>query len=211
MSVSSLQCVVRSFLAVGCFVLATVQVAAGQPRVDQHNIRVFTSPDATEQGGMCLYRIDQQANQDVLRIVPGGTIRFYTDRGLWVNIDVQDDAQGRKGTQGSHQANLRRARPVAQLTARDAIGENTEHKISINCCLGRSPTACVDNWVEAQPSSQDLGARDTRETDVWVNTTPRAWPRGPHAMDAAGRRPAPSPPPHPMPGGGPMMEIDEEQ
>ena len=210
MSTLSLKCVVRSFLALGFLMLATVEVAAGEPRKAQHNLHVYTSPDATEQNEMCFYRIDQQADQDVLRIAPGGTIRFYTDRGLWVNIDVQDDAQGRQGTQGSRQATLRSARPVAQLTVREAIGASTEHKISINCCLGRSPNSCTDNWIEAQPSGQALGARETRDTDVWVDMTPRAWPQGPHAMDTAGGRPAPSPPPHPMPGGGPMMEIDEE-
>lgn len=209
MPVSSLQSVSRSFLGFGFLLLAAAQLAVAQPVKNQHNIHVFAPADAAEQEQMCFYRIDQQSDQDVLRIAPRGTVRFYTERGLWVDIEVQDDDQGRGGTRGNGRANLRRGRPVAQLTVRNAIGANTEHKISINCCLGRSPNSCTDNWVEAQPYRQDLGVRDINE-EVWVDATPQASPHGPRATDENRSMPIPSRLPHPMPGGGPMMEIDEE-
>ena len=206
----SLQSVSRSVLGLGFLLLAATQLAVAQPLKDQHNIHVFASPDATEQEQMCFYRIDQQSDQDVLRVVPRGTVRFYTDRGLWVNVEVQDDDRGRGATQGEGRANLRMGRPVAQLTVRDAIGENTEHKISISCCLGHSANSCTDSWVEAQPYRQDLGVRDINQ-EVWVDAALQASPHGPRAVDGDRATPIPSRRPHLMPGGGPMMEIDEEQ
>lgn len=195
----------RAILGFALLLLAAVQLASAQPLKERHNIHVF-SPDTPEQSEMCYYRIDEQTDQDVLRIAPQGIVRFYTDQGLWVNIEVQDDARGRSGTPGDGRVNLRRGRPVAQLAVREAIGESTEHKISIRCCMGRSPNACTNNWIEAQPYAQDLGMRGIGE-DAWLGMTPRTSPRGPNAMDGIPATRAPSS--TPMPGGGPMMEIEE--
>jgi hypothetical protein len=191
--------------------LAMVQLASAQPRKSQHNIYVFSPREAAEQNEMCYYRIDQQTDQDRLRITPAGIVRFYTARELWVDIEVQDDTQGRSGAKGNGRASLRSGRPVAQLTVRDAVGETTEHKVSINCCLARSPNACTNNWVEAQPydpQRQSLGARILNET-TWLESTSGARIHGPRALDEAEAADAVFPSLNPMPGGGPMMEIDE--
>lgn len=207
--VKSLPC---SVLGAGLLMLAMTQLASAQPRKSQHNIYVFAPREAPEQSETCYYRIDQQSDQDRLRITPAGIVRFYTARELWVEIEVQDDARGRSGARGNKQASLRRGRPVAQLAVRDAIGETTEHKVSINCCLARSPNACANNWVEAQPYSpqdQNLGARTLNGT-MWPQSTSEAHVHGPQALDEGEALHPVSPLPIPMPGGGPMMEIDEE-
>jgi len=206
---SSLPC---SALGAGLLLLAMTQLASAQPRKSQHNIYVFAPRETPEQGETCYYRIDQQSDQDRLRITPAGIVRFYTARDLWVNIEVQDDARGRRGAKGNGQAGLRSGRPVAQLTVRDAIGETTEHKVSINCCFGRSQNACAGRWAEAQPyRSQDrnLGARIPNET-TWPVSTSDVHVHGPRALDGGKAPHASYPSPLPMPGGGPMMEIDEE-
>lgn len=213
MPVSSLKHLSCSFLAVSLLMLAVVQLASAQPRKSQHNIYVFSPRETPEQSEMCYYRIDQQDDQDTLRITPAGTVRFYTARDLWVDIEVQDDVQGRRGAQGNGSANLRRGRPVAQLTVRDAIGETTEHKVSIRCCSGRSPNACTEGrWVEAQPynpQGQSLGAHIFNEV-VWPESSTRVRPHGPHVSHAGNPSSAAFPPLPPLPGGGPVMEIDED-
>lgn len=203
MPISTLKHLACSLLAAGLLMLAAVQFASAQTL--QHSIHI------EEQDEMCTYRIDEQTDQDTFRAAPQSIVRFYTSRGLWVNIEVEDDAQGRSGTQGNGAANLRRGRPVAQLTVRDAIGETTEHKVSIRCCLGRSPNACTeDNWVEAQPydpQGQNVGARIFNEV-VWPESSPRVRTHGPHAGSPSS---AAVPPLSPLPGGGPVMEIDEDR
>jgi len=204
MSIPSLRYMSRPFLAGGILMLALMQLASAQSRRNHYDIRIFAQSET------CYYHIDQQAEQDMFRIAPQGIVRFYTDQAVWANIEVENDAQGRSGTQGNGRVALQQGKPVASVVVRETIGEDTEHKVRIRCCLDRSPNGCADSWLDAQPYDEAELGLDTRGVeDAWSAILLHSPTHGPHAPDGLTATPLDPLPPTPMPGGGPVMEIDE--
>ena len=79
---SSLVCIITLLLS-AVFVLD----ADAQRRQDRHRIRVMP------EGETCLYQIQDQTNQDLLVVSPGGRVTIQARRGLWVDVFVEDDAR----------------------------------------------------------------------------------------------------------------------
>lgn len=206
----------RALLTASILTLAIAASTSAQPRKSNHDIRVYT------QGSTCYYQIDEQQNQDLFRIAPGGGVRFYANQGsaarMLINIEVQNDASGRSGAQGNGRASLQTGKPVATIKARNAIGQTTQHPVRIQCCLNATGNQCP-NWLEAQPytgSTSGLGPQ--WEDATWSIPVIRTAAHGPFAPDelthderAAGVSPeVPRSLPRPLPGGGPVMEVEED-
>jgi len=175
--------------------------SAAQNRSDRYLIQV--SPDDST----CRYQIQDQPDQDVFLIRPGGLLTVQARGGLWVDVSVEDNPRGIPGTRNQRSLALRDNAPRDTLTARSAIGRSTEHRVRIQCCLerGRRTDECPQ-WRDALPPETTTG-----------DATPRRMPpphssramRGPSAMPDPAVLPVPFPP-APLPPGGPVMRVEEE-
>ena len=202
------------------FVSAPVQAQAVR---SLHRIEVFQADD------VCYYQIQEQTNQDLLRITPLGAVVFQARGEVKVRIEIEDvqTTAGRvAGAAGEKNATLDAGRPVQSLAVRGARGESTEHKIQIQCCPERRLFRC--QWSDAQPvsASREVGQRLDGRSPSGGATEGRFWAgdylvppqRGPNAG-----RPVPEhtssperihlperiPTLPPVGPGGPVMKIEE--
>lgn len=198
---SGLRCVAL-LLAVAVASLALAPPSAAQNRSDRHLIQV--SPEDST----CRYQIQGQPDQDVFLIRPGGFLTVQARGGLWVDVSVENTPRGIPGTRNQRSLALRDNAPRDTLTVRSAIGRSTEHRVRIQCCLerGRRTNECPQ-WTDALPPETTTG-----------DATPRRVPpshssqtvRGPSAMPDPAVLPG-SFPPAPLPPGGPVMRVEEEE
>lgn len=194
---SSLRC---AWLLCTCLLLLSFSLpfeADAQSRKDRHRIRV------APEGESCVYEIQNQANQDFFVINPGGRVLVQAQRGLWVDVFVQNDPRGIPGTRNRRMVALRKQVPRDTLFVRSAIGRPTEHQVQIQCCLSRGQGRACPRWSDARPPTTETGRPDGGSSSVLGSTSDL-------------RGPAASPPPvsltdPPRPPGGPVMRIEEEQ
>jgi hypothetical protein len=164
-----------------------------------------------QEGEVCYYQIQDQADQSAFRITPLGAVLFQSRGGVKVRVEVADaevdDGRGTRrpipGVAGNKKAEVSGGQPVQSLAVREAQGVDTDHKVNIQCCTDRNLFGC--KWSDAQPaqSSAEMGAVPGSFLDFG------AAPSGPNPM----RGPAPSDPYWmiaPLPPGGPVMKIEED-
>ncbi len=154
--------------------------AEAQQRRSLHRIEIY------QQGDMCYYRIQDQVNQEQFRITPLGAVLFQAKGGLKVEIEVDDaevaDRQGQPqaiaGLAGARKTEISDRRPIQSVAVREARGVNSEHKVNIRCCTGRTILGC--RWSDAQPSETATGGIPQSGPDLNALLH-----RGPHASDGS--------------------------
>jgi hypothetical protein len=181
-------------LGVGAGSLCLAPPADAQNRSDRYQILVSPHPDG------CQYQIEEQVNQDLFIMRPGGQLTVDAREGLWVDVTVEDDARGIPGTRNRRSLSLRQNESRAVLTARSSIGKNTEHRVRIQCCKSRNPRAECPAWTDAVPPTTTTGSLDAPVLPP--ERTGIASSRGPAVVLA----PVSS---SPLPAGGPVMQIEE--
>ena len=190
-------------------VFAPITYAQAPPAKERHTILV------RPQGNTCVYQIADQTNQDVFIVRPNGAVVVRAQNGLWADVTVEDaevrGANGPRSVPGVQ--NSRRGftlRPEAsQVAFQDAFnvrssiaeGTSTEHRVRIRCCPERGRGQECPAWQDAQPyspMSQDGGGGS-------ASLLPFN-----HSNLARGPMAAPPAPPTPLPPGGPVMRVEEE-
>ena len=206
MSHSNPSCAVRCItLSIALFVAAgaaAVPTANAQPAKERHTILV------RPQGGACMYEITGQANQDLFVVRPNGAVILRAQEGLWVDASVEDvrveRANGQRsvpGAQNRRSFALRPRTPQDAFTVRGQMGQTTEHRVRIQCCANRDRGQGCLEWQDAQPfdpSAQQGGGGSA----FLLRPDAGTMLRGPAAPPA---------PPVPLPPGGPVMRVEEEQ
>ena len=174
------------------------QTASAQDTPTQQKIRIF------EQNDICVYDIEDHAAQDTFRIAPKGVVLFKTEGDLEANVEIKDDPKTNvSGTQGRKSAMLRGGQDIQVLVVRLAQGQNSEHKVDIQCCMSKNADgSCV--WTPVQDANPD--SRGALETDTRPFGSGFAHRSGPNA-------PAASTPGEngPVETGGPTMEVEEDE
>lgn len=168
-------------------VLLVPAIVVAQPSRQVQHIAVV------EQDGQCLYRVVGQSNQDEFVIEPKGRVVFQFLRGLKATALIAEAPDGTQGTSGPNAVTVTQGGPRS-LDVREAIGQDTEHQVQIQCCMERQGQRC-DRWTDATAAAEDLDHR--------VDT--------PHGLDRSGpSAPMAEGPPPPEPKtGGPRMKVDE--
>lgn len=173
------------------------QRASAQNIPTQQKIRIF------EQNDICVYDIEDQAAQDTFRIAPKGVVLFKTEGDLEASVEIKDDPKTNiSGTQGPKSAMLRGGQNIQVLVVRLAQGQNSEHKVDIQCCMSKNAEgSCV--WTPVQDANPAL--RGALETDTRSFGSGFAHRSGPNASAAT-----PSRKNGPVETGGPTMEVEED-
>jgi len=182
--------------------------AAAQERKSIHYISITASgADNT-----CFYQIEDQENQDLLRITPRGALIFTSSANVPIETTIEPDAEGNTGVAGGQGTNTftTSERGVTPIAVRAAIGKSTDHQVRIQCCTDRSLFGGC-KWTPAEPISSESGQ---------MGYAPQTMP--PHTMQTAPAPHGPSAPsvlpdllrdlaPHnPTRTGGPVMKIEED-
>lgn len=182
--------------------------ATAQERKPIHYISVTgSSADNT-----CFYQIEDQENQDLLRITPRGALIFTSSADFPIETTIEPDAEGNAGVAGGQGMNTftTREQSVTPVAVRAAMGKNTDHKVRIQCCTDKGLFGGC-RWTPAEPISSESGQ---------MGYAPQTMP--PHTMQTAPAPHGPSAPsllpdvllrdltPHsPTRTGGPVMKIEE--
>lgn len=177
-------------------------MANAQPAKERHTILV------RPQGDTCEYEITGQTNQDLFIARPNGAVILRVQGGLWVDAGVEDGsvrgANGPRsvpGAQNRRNFALRTQTPQDAFTVRSRIGQTTEHRVRIQCCANRNRGRGCLEWQDAQPfnpTAQEGGGGSAS----LLPFDSGSMMRGPVAPPA---------PPVPLPPGGPVMRVEEEQ
>lgn len=195
-----------ALLAAGVLMSMLAPEAAAQARKPLHRIEV------SQESGVCLYRIQDQTDQDTFRITPLGAVVFQARGGVKVQIEIGDAQVGNQKISGTANANEKKIevterKPIRSLAVRNARGMSTEHKVNIRCCTSRNLFGC--QWTEARPappSRQSMGGAP----NWWPGIEP-SQVRGPQTIDRPGSVGLPSDGKAGRPGpGGPVMKIEED-
>jgi len=196
-----------AILLLGGATICSTARAQAPPAKEQHTILV------RPQGNTCVYQIRDQTNQDLFVVRPNGAVVVRAQNGLWVDVTV-DDAEVRSadgprsvsGVQNSRSSFT--LRPQASqaafqdaLTVRSSIagGASTEHRMRIQCCPERARGQECPAWQDAQPYDPASGERGGSASLLPSNRGKVA--RGPMAAPV---------PLTPLPPGGPVMRVEEE-
>ncbi len=180
--------------------------AQAPPAEERHTILV------RPQGNTCVYQIVGQANQDLFVVRPNGAVVIRARNGLWVDVAVEDaevattvPSAGRvPGTRNRRSFALRPQAPQDAFTVRSAVEgtASTEHRVRIQCCPTRERGQGCPAWQDAQPHDPASGERGGSASLLDHSTGTMM--RGPAAPPAVST-------PRPVPPGGPVMRVEEEQ
>jgi hypothetical protein len=185
--------------------IASTASAQAPPAKERHTIAVRA------QGNTCVYQIMDQANQDLFVVRPNGAVILRAQSGLWVDIAVEDaEVQGSSGarnvpgTRNRRSFALRPQAPQDAFTARSVLegASSTEHRVRIQCCPTRERGQGCPAWQDAQPHNPASG--ESGGSASLLDSGAGMMMRGPAAPPAVHS-------PLPLPPGGPVMRVEEEQ
>ena len=127
--------------------------AGAQPTQERHRIAVTTTAD------QCTYTIQDQADQTLFVVEPGGQVQFQPRGPRVVKVTVrQDPESGVEGGEGVRQMWVTNSRPRV-FPVRTDLDLETTHEVVIECCtVGNRRRTCPEGrFVRAVPEREGLG------------------------------------------------------